>query len=710
MLDKKEIKELLKSSPHVPGVYRMLDKNDVVIYIGKAKDLKKRLSYYFQKNQKHPIKTQKLLEKTDNVRYTAVDSELEAMILETNLIKQLKPKYNILMKDDKNYVYIKITDEDFPTIQIVRKMEKDNAKYIGPKTSAYKVRETFKVLKKLFPFRHCGLDIKYLGDHKVKVERKVIKYPCIDYYINRCVAPCIGKRTPEEYKKIIKNVENFLKGNADEIIKDLENQMKIFAENKNFEKAAKTRDKIQKIKDILEKQKISDPTLKDKDIINYCVTQDKAYFNLFQIRDGKLIGQENFILSAKDIEEKSEKKEVLQAFLKQYYEIATDIPIEILIPHEIDNKNKIQKFIKAKSNKNIKLIIPKIGRKDKLLKMSLNNARIFADRNKPSWQLENDHTKQAALTLQKLLKLNKPLKRIECYDISHLSGTETVGSMIVFTNGAPDKSMYRKFKIRTVKNKPDDYKSMEEILTRRFNKISRKIHHKNYIFKKARKKDKEFIEKNNNINLNKTDKGFFILEKNKKTIGFIAVKERSNKVTELTNLWISENERGKKLGHKLLYKAIEKAKNKRIYLICNEKIKDYYMVLGFEEIKKIPKELEKHNQECKKKHEQTAVLVYDKNKHKKDKSFSKIPDLIIIDGGKGQLSIANKVLANFNLKIPHIAIAKKLEKIYIPYKKTPIILKSNNEALKLLQRARNEAHRFAISYQKQLHLKNMKSK
>ncbi len=236
-----KIKTILSSLPKNPGIYKMIDKEGKIIYIGKAKNLSNRVKQYFQKSKNFSVKTQKLIENIADIKFIEVDSDLEAMILETNLIKQFKPKYNILMKDDKNYVYIKITKEDFPRIQIVRKIEKDNATYIGPKTAAHKVKETFKILKKIFPFRHCSLNIKSLGGERVEISNKTIKYPCLDYYIKRCIAPCIGKCTKEKYQEIIKNIENFLKGRADDILHSLNNEMQKYALRREFEKAVKIR-------------------------------------------------------------------------------------------------------------------------------------------------------------------------------------------------------------------------------------------------------------------------------------------------------------------------------------------------------------------------------------------------------------------------------------------------------------------------------------
>jgi len=720
MIEEKKLKKILKGLPNSPGIYKMIDQEGIIIYIGKAKNLNNRIKQYFQKNYQHSTRTKKLLEKIIDLEYTIVDSELEAVILESTLIKKFLPKYNVIMKDDKNYVYIRISKEDFPRITIVRKIEKDDAKYLGPKTAANKVNETFKVLKKIFPFRSCGLDLEIIKekpseDSEIKITNKVIKYPCLDYYIKQCVAPCIGKCKKNEYQEIIKNVEEFLQGKADNILKDLNTQMMLAAQNKDFEKAAKIRDKISKVKNILEKQKVSDPNQEDKDIINYTIKRDNAYFNLFQIRDGKLLGQENFILSAKDREDNTTDSEVLESFLSQYYSIATDIPKEILIPHELENSEEMKSLIEANANHKTIIVIPKIGTKNHLLEMSLNNAKIYADRHKPSWQDDNYLSEKVLKDLQEIIKDKNPLKRIECYDISHLSGTDTVGSMIVFENGIPKNNMYRKFKLRTVIDKPDDYKSLTEVLTRRLSKIADNIRNKNYVFKKATKKYEKIIEKTikkeKDIIGGIDFKKFYILEKNSKTLaGFAALTEHSSKASEINSFSIMPKERGNKLGHNLLQNIIAKSKAKRVYLICRQELKDYYLSMGFEEIKVIPPELAKSHNKCLTCDtiNKPLIVAYDKLKHKPDESFEKITDLIMIDGGKGQLQAGLKVLQDLNLNITCISLAKQIEEIFVPWQQNSIILDKNNEALKLLQRARDEAHRFAITYNKDLRSKKLR--
>lgn len=689
---KEKLKEDIKNLPNMPGIYKMYDKEGKIIYIGKAKSLKKRVRQYFQKNYQHSTRTKKLLENLEKIETISVDTELEAIILERNLIKQYYPKYNIILKDDKNFVYIKITNEDFPKIQLVRNIEKDNAKYIGPKTAAHKVKDTLKILKKIFPFRHCNLEINFIDEKgknekekcKVEVRRKTIKYPCLDYYIKRCAAPCIANCSKEEYQNIITNVTKFLEGKAGEVIGDLKKEMVEAANLKQFEKAALVRDKIAKIESILEKQKISDPNQEDKDIINYIIIGGKAYFNLFQVRDGILTGQENFTLTAADIE-KDKDKEVLEGFLTQYYELTADIPKEILLPHEIENEKNLLELINLQTGKKPKLIYPQIGTKNKLIQMCLNNAKIYADRSTPNWKIESDKSENSLYKLQEELELKQPPKRIECYDISHLAGTMTVGSMIVFKNGVPDKSMYRKFQLRTIDNKPDDFRSMEEVLIRRFTKISEKNSEKEYKFRKISLKTIKSVEK---LKIKLSDeRTAYLLTKDDKILSVISISEISKKTAIIKIEHLLNND--KNIGILATKKALEKIKSRRIYAEIDENI-DIYKIMGFEELKNPPNDLDENN----------TYIARNNIKKKDDKSFNETPDLIVIDGGKGQLQVAVKILKDQKLEIPVISLAKRLEEIFTPKSKQPIILEKNNPALNLLQRTRDEAHRFAITYNK----------
>lgn len=703
----------LKNLPHRPGVYKMIDKEGRVLYVGKAKDLKKRVSRYFQKGKNLSVRTQKLVEHIADVKYTVMDSEIEALILELNLIKELRPKYNILLKDDKNYVYVKITNEEFPRIQIVRKIDDKSSTYFGPKTSKNKVEKTFQALKKVFQFRHCTLGLKSLPNSKVEVTIKTIKYPCLDYYIKRCAAPCISNCTKEEYLKIIENVKRFFEGHHDEILKNVKKQMTEYAADKEFEKAAKLRDRLHSIENILEKQSISDPNQEDKDVFNYTLADGKAFFNLFQIHEGKLINQENFIVQAVQIDKKDEESlaELLGGFLEQYYEKTTNIPKEILIPHEIVDQDNFEDYLSEGKDSKVKILIPQRGRKNKLLELSLKNALVFAERNKASWKEEGTDKDTVLVCLQILLNLKNLPRRIECYDISHLSGTDMVGSMIVFENGIPKNSNYRKFKIRTVEN-IDDYKSIEEVLSRRLSYLG-EIKDE-FKIEKACKADQKFIEetiqKNNLDDRNINYKQFFVAKKAGIICGFIRelVFEPTHK---LSSLWVSNEERGKRLGQRLIKHAIKNSKAKRLYINCSKNLASYYEQVGFELIKKIPKDLEVEKKhwdkiDCACGTGNGIWYAYDKSKFK-DKSFEAKPNLIIIDGGKGQLQTAVNTLNKFKLDIPAISIAKKEEEIFLPdqkgsIQKDPLKLEKTESVLKLVQRLRDEAHRFAISYNKNL--------
>ena len=299
---KEIISKIVAKLPHHPGVYKMKDAMGVILYVGKAKDLHKRVSSYFKEGYEHSTRTRKLVSAITDVECIVTDSELEALILETNLIKELRPRYNVLMKDDKSFCYIKVNlDEDYPRIRVVREREKRDSKalYIGPKTASNKVYDTLRIIKKIMPFRHCNLDIAYNGGSNVTVTNKVIDYPCLDYYIKRCPAPCIGAITPDAYKKIIHDIISFLQGKHDEIISTLKERMRALAENKKFEQAARIRDQMIAIEGLSEKQHVDDPRRVDTDIFNYYIEMGRIFINLFMVRGGKLIGQENFVLDTR---------------------------------------------------------------------------------------------------------------------------------------------------------------------------------------------------------------------------------------------------------------------------------------------------------------------------------------------------------------------------------------------------------------------------
>jgi excinuclease ABC subunit C len=701
--DKKQhyIEHILQNLPHKPGVYKMVNQKGEVLYVGKAKDLKHRVSSYFQKRDDKGMRTLKMVEQINDIEYIEVNSELEALILETNFIKELRPKYNVLMKDDKNYVYIKITvDEPYPRIYIVRKVSKGKARYFGPKTAAHKVIKTLKVLKKIFPFRHCQLSIDYLmpgkekEDHKVKVTKANIKFPCLDYHIKRCIGPCIGKVSPEEYRKIIDQVIRFLEGKHEEIIEKLREEMIIAAEQKKFEQAAAIRDKLQAVEEITERQRISDPHQKDLDIINYFPVENKIYFNLFQLRNGKLIGQENFVFDTEENQTEGQESQVLSAFLEQYYEKATDLPQEILIPSDIEEHEAMEVWLQQMKGQKVHLLVPERGKKNHLLDLSLENAKSFAKQSQIKWEGEEKGNRNQALQkLQEILRLPKPPGRLECYDISHFGGTETVGSMVVFENGFPKKSDYRHFKLhQETSGAPNDFASMEEALTRRLKYLKPSFLGSDLKISKAKKNDLKRIS--TELRLKKLPQAsFWVVEKEKRWAGFVQSIELPSKKHLIEKIQLTEN-----LDLKMLLKKIrEKTKQKRLYLSISAHEIAKYEEAGCQIVRKVPEGI--------KLKPGRTILVFDQTKFQEDSSFKKTPDLLIIDGGKGQLSSALKALKKFGLSLPMISLAKREEEIFIPGQSQPIILEKNYPVLHLIQHIRDEAHRFAVTYHQNLRLK-----
>lgn len=710
---KKFLNHILKNLPAKPGVYRFKDAKGKVIYVGKAINLKNRVSSYFKNEKNASSKTIKLVSQIKDLDYTIVDSELEAILLETNLIKELQPKYNILMKDDKNFVYLKITvNEDYPRILITRKVEKDKALYFGPKTARFKLEKTLKILKKIFPYRHCQLEI--IDDQKqnssiksqqqptaskrrkVIVKKAGIKYPCIDYHIKRCVAPCIGMISPEEYRKIINRVIEFFSGKHDQIIKNLKADMQRAAAEKKFELAASIRDKLTAIEDIMEKQTITAPDHQNLDVINYFTTDERFFFNLFQVRGGKLINQENFELNAKN-PITPDQKEVLSNFIQQYYEKTTDLPDQILIPHESGHDELFETWLSGVKGKKIRIIVPERGRKDKLLELSFKNAENYAKLSEVKWQGHIKSTREKAIAeCMVLLKLPRPPKRMECYDISHIGGTETVASMVVFENGFPKKDDYRKFKLHiNTPGSPDDYASMKEVLSRRLKHLKSSNQERKIRIAKLSTKEKTSL----NIELKTKDNSSNELLKitsNKIIIGFIKIftDKNSRRLVEI----IKNNNTD--FIHELATQLTKRLKAKKLYFRLNEQYISDFETAGFQAVKKIPDTFTKNRGE--------TILMFLPFKFQTDSSLNKNPDLIIIDGGKGQLNIARKELALQNMEIPLISIAKQNEEIYLADSKNPVIYPKDHPLLNMIRHIRDESHRFAVSYQQNLKLKSTK--
>lgn len=557
------IEEELKKLPGKPGVYIMHDAEDTIIYVGKAISLKNRVRQYFQSSRNLGIKKEQMVEQIARFEYIVTDSELEALVLECNLIKEHRPKYNTMLKDDKTYPFIKITlQEEYPRIQIVRQMKKDKAKYYGPYTSGLAVKDVVELVTKLYHLRTCNRNLP----KDIKKER-----PCLYYQIHQCEAPCQGYISKEEYHKKVEELISFLNGNHKEILKELEQKMLRASEELRFEDAAQYRDLIESVKKIAERQKITDQHGEDKDVIAVAQENDDVVAQVFFIRGGKMIGRDHFFLHTAG----EEKTAVLSSFIKQFYAGTAMIPKEIMIESEIEDREIIETWLSNRRGTKVQIRVPKKGTKEKLVELAKNNARLVLEKDKERLKREEGRTIGAVKEISKLLNLSST-QRMEAYDISNISGFQSVGSMVVYENGKPKRSDYRKFRIKTVEG-PNDYASMEEVLTRRFEH-------------------------------------------------------------------------------------------------------------GMEE---------KQQQK-------------EKNQEEQYGSFTRFPDLILMDGGKGQVHSALSVLEKLKLEIPVCGMVKddKHRTRGLYYQNQEIPIETNSEAFRLITRIQDEAHRFAIEYHRSLRSKN----
>ena len=550
---------ILATLPAKPGCYIYHNAEGTIIYVGKAISLKNRVRSYFHSDSSHDAKTRRLVREIVDIEWIVVGSELEALILEMNLIKKHRPKYNIRLKDDKRYPYIKIhLNEPFPIVTVTRQMEEDGSRYFGPYTSAWAVYQTLDVLRRIFPYLTCDREITGLD-----------KRACLYFDIKLCIAPCIGAVDQTGYRQMISDLMEFLSGHSEDIVTRLETEMQKASEEMRFEKAAAVRDQLKAISSIIERQKIvfaSD--YKDSDVLAMARTDGEACVQIFFIRGGKLIGREYFILEGT---EDTDNQEVMTEFVKQFYTEAANIPEQVMIPEEIkmEEASIISQWLKSKrGGQKVEIFVPKDGQPHELVEMAAENASETLQALRAQWQADAHKQEQALGELQSALKLSGPPNRIECYDVSHTQGVATVGAMVVFEQGVPTKKLYRKFNIDSTSiGAPDDFASMEEMLTRRFKR------------------------------------------------------------------WRSAEETEPSPGAK------------------------------------------------------------------KDASFSFLPDLIIIDGGKGQLGRVVKVLEQFDLfdKVPVVGLAKQEEEIFFPHNSQPLILPRHSQGLYLVQRIRDEAHRYGIT-------------
>lgn len=450
-----DIQEELKKLPGKPGVYLMHDEKDEIIYVGKAISLKNRVRQYFQASRSKGVKIDQMVTHIRRFEYIVTDSELEALVLECNLIKEYHPKYNTMLMDDKTYPFIKVTvDEPFPRIMMARRMVKDKAKYFGPYTSAGAVKDTIELIRKLYKVRSCNR----------KLPRDTGKdRPCLNYHIHQCDAPCQGYVSQEEYRRSIDEVLRFLNGNFDSILRELEKKMLQASEEMEFEKAIEYRELLGSVKKIAQKQKITDTAGNDRDIMAVAADQNDAVVQVFFIRGGRLIGRDHFYLK---IMEGELPGEILSSFIKQFYAGTPYIPSELMLPLEVEDIEVLEEWLSQKRGHKVQIKIPKKGTKEKLVELAARNATLVLQTDRERLKREEGRTIGAVKEIAKLLGLEN-IVRMEAYDISNISGFASVGSMVVYEKGRPKRNDYRKFKIKSVQG-PDDYASMDEVLTRRF--------------------------------------------------------------------------------------------------------------------------------------------------------------------------------------------------------------------------------------------------
>ncbi|MBS1702207.1 MAG: excinuclease ABC subunit UvrC [Armatimonadetes bacterium] len=448
------VAEKLKKLPKSPGCYIYKDDKGEVLYVGKAVVLRNRVRSYFQTSSRHSIRIERLVSKIRDIEWIVVDSELEALVLECNLIKQHRPPYNVRLRDDKSYPYIVITKEAFPRVMFTRKVRKDGGQYFGPYTSSYNVRDTLQLLHKVFPLIPCGKS--WTGEEEQR--------PCLYYHLKRCLAPCAGMADKKEYAEVIGQVSQVLRGKEDSLIEDLKTKMEKAAEDLDFEKAAQFRDQVYAIEHTLQRQKVVNADGTDQDVIAVVKDERGAAIQMLYIRNGKLIGQNQYML---DGAADAPPGEAVQEFVKQYYSNSPEVPKEILLPVEIDEINIVQSWLRQKRGSAVTLEVPRGGEKLRMLEMAANNAELALNAMSQELAAKESWAEEALAQLQEELELPSLPYRIEGYDISNIQGTAPVGSMVVTENGEAAKAEYRRFKIKFLQETPNDFAMMNEVIMRR---------------------------------------------------------------------------------------------------------------------------------------------------------------------------------------------------------------------------------------------------
>jgi excinuclease ABC subunit C len=604
--------ERLKALPHSPGVYLMHNRAQEIIYVGKAKSLANRVRQYFGSLKGQMPKVWRMVGEVFDFEFIVVDTELEALILENQLIKRHRPRYNIRLKDDKTYPYIKVTvQEEWPRVIATRKVLNDGAAYFGPYPGMGTAYETIELLDKLFPFRTCDKEITGKDAR-----------PCVQYFIHRCLGPCASLADKSAYDAAVKQVVLFLDGKQERIIKGLRHDMEDAAENLQFERAAVFRDRIRTLERVLEQQKVFSTTSTDEDVIAFAKNDGEACVQVFFIRGGKLLGREHFILEGTA---DSTPAEVLESFVGQFYDENAYVPPKLLLQHEVQDAEIIQAWLRERRGSKVSITVPRRGEKHDLVEMAARNAAETLEQFRLRW-LSDEQKSTAALTeLQGVLGLPVWPQRIECYDVAHLQGTDTAGAMVVFEQGLPKKKEYRRFQIRTSGN--DDFASMQEMLRRRFKKATA---------------ERSVSERASALSVARS-----------------GVKSAPAPT--------ADHEAGARL--------------------------DYEEDREVEQGDTVAEMAEKGRAENQ---DSDGARAW-------QREWAVLPDLLVIDGGKGQLSAAREALQQAGVPdIPIISLAKREEHVFVPNRPEPVVLGERSEALRLLQRIRDEAHRFSNSYNRKL--------
>jgi excinuclease ABC subunit C len=719
--DEERQKSILKIIPKRPGIYLMKEHDGTVIYVGKAKVLKNRVKQYFQAGPNHSIGTRVMMKHLTNIETISVQNELEALLLEIDMIKKYKPRYNVLMRDDKNYCYLKVTlNEEYPRIFTTRQRQKDKALYLGPYMNTKHITKSLEIVKKIFPYRTCKGTIQWSGEGKkvtklvelgamAQYKKNVInknlgrKTPCLDFHLKRCQAPCVGIVPPEQYQKNIQAITSFLKGKYDDVVLRIKELMQEAIVEKNFEWAAKLRDKLYSIEEMHKKQSVIGIDLIDRDVVVVLRGKSKGFAAVMQIRGGKI---DQILYREMQMNATTHESACLEAFLTDHYQLVSEYPKEIYLSHELSTNAKVfAEWFSSVCKSKIHLYIPKRGKKRDLVDIAIQNLEKYKIQNETDFDKKDQ--KDDLKILQEALHLKKLPKRIECYDISHTQGTNTTASMVVMKNGKMINKHYRRFSVNSVSNEvgePDDFLSMKEVLLRRLKYL--KEEKQKISFKKASKTVCTTI-----IAPRYTSELMDSIQWHIGALGdkqlYIGIQDTGEN-THVLAATFSEEVLPQHIWGEIMLDFLYAQKIKHIYFPIEKTKQDICISIGATKIDAIPEKYKPIITE-------TGALFtwYRKSKARKkyDDSFHAFPDILVVDGGKGQLTMCQQALTELGLSdtICAIGLAKREETIILP-DKTELNLPMDNPALRLLIKCRDESHRFAQKYHKEKRTKTMLGK